>query len=93
MSAPPAHSKYRAKLFYLFFILISNITLATTNNHIENTTTTKGNKMTKVTCEPCNKKLEMIDANWIIKDENKPAVKNNLMWCCDKCLDKMEENS
>ena len=49
--------------------------------------------MTKVTCEPCNKKLEMIDANWIIKDENKPAVKNNRMWCCDKCLDKMEENT
>jgi len=49
--------------------------------------------MTKVTCNHCQKTLEMIDANWIFIDETKPGTKENMEWCCDKCLDKIEENS
>ena len=49
--------------------------------------------MTNVTCNHCQKTLEMIDANWIMIDENKPGTADNMEWCCDKCLDKIEENS
>ena len=63
-----------------------------TNNNTENDIQRK-NKMTKVTCNHCQKTLEMIDANWIFIDETKPGTKENMEWCCDKCLDKIEENS
>ena len=49
--------------------------------------------MTKVTCNHCQKNLDMIDANWIFIDETKPGTADNMEWCCDKCLDKIEENS
>jgi hypothetical protein len=51
------------------------------------------NKMTKVTCNHCQKTLEMIDANWIFIDETKPGTADNMEWCCDKCLEKIEENN
>jgi len=47
--------------------------------------------MTIVNCEPCNRKLQMINANWIMKDESKPAFEDNLMWCCNRCLNKIEK--
>ena len=61
-----------------------------TNNNTENDTT-KGNKMNNVTCNHCQKTLEMIDANWVFIDETKPGTADNMEWCCDKCLDKIEE--
>ena len=49
--------------------------------------------MTKVNCNHCQKTLETIDANWVFIDENKPGTKENMEYCCDKCLDKIEENN
>ena len=49
--------------------------------------------MNNVTCNHCQKTLEIIDANWIVIDETKPGTADNMEWCCDKCFDKIEENS
>lgn len=49
--------------------------------------------MTKVACNHCQKNFEMIDINWVKIDENKPGYAENMEYCCDKCLEKIEENN